>query len=254
MFRHIRNGIIGSTALALVSAAALAATPPDMLVIGTDVGAIPTLDPAALNARTVSELVSNLYDNLLKLDPNDLQSIQPMLAASWEVAPDNSSITLQLRDDATFASGNPVTAEDAAWTIQRVIKLGQVGATDFAQWGFTADNVDQLVRAEGDHTLVIELPEQVSIDLVLYSLAGSSLGIIDRQVALEHETDGDLARDWLRAQRGGQRPFHAGRVAPRGHRRHRAARGLLGRHAGDASRHHAPRAGIGKSPAAARGR
>lgn len=42
-----------------------------MLVIGTDVGAIPTLDPAALNARTVSELVSNLYDNLLRLDPDD---------------------------------------------------------------------------------------------------------------------------------------------------------------------------------------
>lgn len=207
MFRHIRNGIVASTALALVSTAALAATPPDMLVIGTDVGAIPTLDPAALNARTVSELVSNLYDNLLKLDPNDLQSIQPMLAESWEVAPDNSSITLKLRDDATFSSGNPVTAEDAAWTIQRVIKLGQVGATDLAQWGFTADNVEALVRAEDDQTLVIELPEEVSTDLVLYSLAGSSLGIIDKEAALEHETDGDLARDWLRANAAGSGPF-----------------------------------------------
>ena len=48
-----------------------------------------------------------------------------------------------MREGATFASGNPVTAEDAAWSIQRVIKLGQVGATDIAAWGFTPENVEQ---------------------------------------------------------------------------------------------------------------
>jgi peptide/nickel transport system substrate-binding protein len=207
MWTILRRSALGTTALAAFTAGALAATPPDMLVIGTDVGAIPTLDPAALNARTVSELVSNLYDNLVRLDPENLQEVQPMLAESWEISEDSSRITLTIRDGVTFASGNPLTAEDAAWTIRRVIKLGQVGATDIAQWGFTEDNVDELVRAEDERTLVIDLPQEVSTDLVLYSLAGSSLGIIDSQLALEHEVDGDLAADWLRGNAAPSGPF-----------------------------------------------
>lgn len=202
-----RQSVLGATALVAIATGAWAQTPPDMLVIGTDVGAIPTLDPAALNARTVSELVSNLYDNLVRLDPDDLQTVQPMLAESWEISEDSSRITLTIRDGVTFASGNALTAEDAAWSIRRVIKMGQVGATDIAQWGFTAENVDDLVRAEDDRTLIIDLPETVSTDLVLYSLAGSSLGIIDSKLAQQHEVNGDFAADWLRGSAAPTGPF-----------------------------------------------
>ncbi len=190
-----------------VSTTALADTPPNMLVIGTDVSAIPTLDPAALNARTVSELVSNLYDRLVQLDPDDLQTVQPMLAESWTVAEDGTSITIKIREGMTFASGNPITAEDAAWSIQRVILMGQVGATDFRLWGFSPENVKDLVRAEDAQTLVIDLPEQVSTDLVLFSLAGSSMGIIDSKEAMENEVDGDLAAAWLKGNAAESGPF-----------------------------------------------
>ena len=143
-----------------------AASPPNMLVIGTNLTGIRTLDPAQNNARTVSELISNLYDNLLQLSPDDLKTLKPMLATKWSVSPDGKIITLTLRDDAIFRSGNPVTADDAAWSIQRVIKMGQVGSTDIALWGFTKDNVDQLVQAKDDRTLVISLPQPVSTDWV----------------------------------------------------------------------------------------
>ena len=152
-----------------------AASPPNMLVIGTDVEP-PDARPGRAQRAHVSEVISNFYDNLVQLAPDDMQTIRPMLAESWEVSPDKRTITLDMRKDATFASGNPVTAEDAAWSIQRVIKLAQVGATDIALWGFTPENVDKLVRATDAKTLVIEIPEPVSTDLVLYSLAGSSLG------------------------------------------------------------------------------
>lgn len=207
MAGFVRRSLIGLAASMALGAPAMAQTPPNMLVIGTDVGAIPTLDPAALNARTVSELVSNLYDRLVTLDPDDLQTVQPMLAESWEVSEDGSTITMKMRDGVTFASGNPMTAEDAAWSIRRVVKLGQVGATDIAQWGFTADNVDDAVQAVDDKTLVIKIPEKVSTDLVLFSLAGSSLAIIDSKLALEHEVNGDLASDWLRGNAASTGPF-----------------------------------------------
>jgi len=45
----------------------------------------------------------------------------PHVAESWELAPDNSSITFKLRSDVEFHQGyGPLTAEDVAWTINSV--------------------------------------------------------------------------------------------------------------------------------------
>jgi len=206
----MRLSLLAATAalaLAFGPSGAQAASPATVLVIGTQLSAVPSLDPAAINARTPSEVVSNLYDNLVMVKPDDLETIRPMLAESWAVSDDKRTITLTLRQGATFVSGNPVTAADAAWTIQRVIKMGQVGSTDIALWGFTKDNVDQLVQAKDDRTLVISLPQPVSTDLVLYSLAGASLGIVDKKTVLEHEQNGDLGQNWLKANSAGSGPY-----------------------------------------------
>ncbi|CDN52197.1 Putative ABC transport system periplasmic binding protein [Neorhizobium galegae bv. orientalis] len=208
MMKHLMAAtFLVAAALTVPQGAALAASPPNMLVIGTNLTGIRTLDPADNNARTVSELISNIYDNLVQLPQNDLQKLQPMLATKWSASADGKLITITLRSDATFQSGNPVTAEDAAWSIQRVIKRGQVGSTDIALWGFTADNVEKLVRAKDAQTLEIELPIQVSIDLVLYSLASSSLGIVDKKTAMSHEANGDFGAAWLAANSAGSGPF-----------------------------------------------
>ncbi len=99
---------------------------------------MPSLDPAAINARTPSEVVSNLYDNLVQLAPNDMVTLRPMLARQWKVSSDSRSLTFNLRQDATFARGAPVTAEDAAWSIQRVIRMGQVGVHGYRAVGLHA--------------------------------------------------------------------------------------------------------------------
>ena len=197
--------VVGASLLAAGSS--LAATPPNMLVIGTNLTGVSTLDPAANNARTVSELICNLYDNLVQTTQDDLTSVKPMLATKWVMSNDNMTITLTLRDDATFESGNPVTAEDAAWTLQRVIKLGQVGSADLALWGFTKDNVEKLIRATDAHTLVIDLPKAVSSTLVIESLASTGTGIVDKKTALSHEENGDMGAGWLKGNSAGSGPF-----------------------------------------------
>ena len=207
MLRKTLTAALFASAAVWSTDAALAATPANMLVIGTNLTGIRTLDPAENYARTVSELISNLYDNLVQLAPDDLKTLKPMLATKWTVSKDGKEITLTLRDDAVFESGNPVTAEDAAWSIQRIIKLGEVGSTDLALWGFKADNVDKLVHATDPHTLVIDLPQQVNVDLVLYSLAGSSVGIIDEKTAMSHAANGDEGSGWLAAHSAGSGPF-----------------------------------------------
>ena len=212
----VRRTSVALLAATVVAGGGLARadTPPNMLVIGTDLGAIPTLDPAMLNARTVSEVISNFYDNLVQIPADDLQALEPMLAESWEVSPDGRTITMTMRDGMKGGSGKPIDAEDAAWSIQRVLLLGGVGTTDIAQWGFTAENVEKLVRAESPRKLVIELPEAVSPELVLDTLASSSLVILDKDMVLEHEKDGDLGREWLKANVAPTGAFSLGQYRP----------------------------------------
>ena len=73
---------IAITGALMTTQPAWAASPPNMLVIGTNLTGIRTLDPAQNNARTVSELISNLYDNLVQLSPDDLKTLKPMLATA----------------------------------------------------------------------------------------------------------------------------------------------------------------------------
>lgn len=207
---------LATAALAVFAAQnpANAASPKNMLVIGTSMTGIRTLDPAENNARGVSELISNMYDNLVQLSPDDLQTLRPMLATDWNVSADGKLITLTMRTDAYFQSGNPVTAQDAAWSIQRLVKMGQVGSSDMALWGFNSANVDKLVRAKDASTLELELPVEVSPALVLYSLAGASTGIIDMKATMSHEANGDFGSGWLTSTSAGSGPFSISQWRP----------------------------------------
>ena len=64
--------------------------------------------------------------------------VNPDLAESWEIAPDGKSITFHLREGATFASGNPVTAEDVVWSLNRLMTLNLAQASFLKTHGFTA--------------------------------------------------------------------------------------------------------------------
>ena len=67
--------------------------------------------------------------------------MNPDLAESWEIAPDNKSITFHLREGATFASGNPVTAADVVWSLNRLMTLNLAQASFLKTHGFSAENV-----------------------------------------------------------------------------------------------------------------
>lgn len=53
---------------------------------------------------------------------NKDRTFTPVLARAWQVAADNKSLTLQLRDGVTWHDGHPFTADDVAWTVQNYWK------------------------------------------------------------------------------------------------------------------------------------
>ena len=62
-----------------------------------------------------------MYDNLIRRDPRDGQTIIPDLAYKWDIAPDGKTYTFYLRQGVKFHDGADFTAEDVQATFSRII-------------------------------------------------------------------------------------------------------------------------------------
>jgi peptide/nickel transport system substrate-binding protein len=62
-----------------------------------------------------------MYDNLIRRDPRDGQTIIPDLAHTWEISPDGKTYTFHLRQGVKFHDGADFTAEDVHATFSRII-------------------------------------------------------------------------------------------------------------------------------------
>jgi peptide/nickel transport system substrate-binding protein len=116
-------------ALPLAAApAAFAATPPDTVVIAKQIDDIITLDPGEDYELSGVEIATNLYDRLLRYEAEDVTKLVGGVAESWTVSPDGKVFTFKIRPKQVFQDGAPVTAEDAAFSLQRVVIMDKTPA------------------------------------------------------------------------------------------------------------------------------
>lgn len=106
-----------STAAALALSAGVAGAQ-DMIRIASP-NKVTTLDPIASAAAGNIEAFGQLYARLLRKDREG--KLQPGLAESWTVSDDGLTYTFELRD-ARFSDGSEITAEDVAFSLNRVAK------------------------------------------------------------------------------------------------------------------------------------
>jgi len=85
-----------------------------------------SLDPHESNDMQTAYLAHQMYDTLVRLNPEDL-SIEPRLAASWELSEDSQSLDMQLRDDVYFHNGDRLTADDVRFSLLRAQNSPHVG-------------------------------------------------------------------------------------------------------------------------------
>ena len=169
------KALLTSRAILLASAiavapAAFAQTPADVLVVAATIDDIITLDPAQSFEFSGNDVTQNLYDRLVDFDPMDMEAgFKPSLAESWEISEDGKTITFKMRDGVKFHSGNPVRAEDAAWSIQRAVKLNKTPSFILTQFGLTPENVEE----KGAHGRVPDRQGAVSGRDSLKMLGGS---------------------------------------------------------------------------------
>jgi len=193
-------------ALASISAVQ-AATPGNTLVMAKDISDIITMDPAEVFELSGGEISANLYDRLMMFEPENLTKLVGGVDESWEVRGDGKSITFKMRPGLKFHSGNPVRAEDVAYSLQRVVKLNKTPAFIVTQFGWNKDNVDQLVQVVDDSHVKITITEDYSPVLVLNAMSSGVASIVDKKLVMEHEKDGDMGYEWLKSNSAGSGAF-----------------------------------------------
>ena len=209
--RHIQHLAAGCAAIALVTAldvsGAAAETPADTLVQAWQIDDLITLDPAEIFEFSGAEYGAQVYDRLVTYPVDDVENLQGHVAESWEIGEDGQTYTFKIREGITFHSGNPLTAEDAAWSLQRVIKLNKTPSFILSQFGFTPENVEEMIVAVDDRTLQITLDKPYAPTFFLYCLTAGVGSVVDKSEVMAHEKDGDMGHEWLRTASAGSGPF-----------------------------------------------
>ncbi len=193
--------------LCVFALSAHAATPKDTFVMAKDISDIITLDPAEVFELTTGEIIANIYDRVMMFEPENLTELTGGVVESWSFSDDGKTILFTMRPGLTFHSGNPVTPEDVTYSLQRVVKLNKTPAFIITQFGWNADNVDELVKVVDDSKFSVTITEDFSPALVLNALSAGVASVVDKKLVMEHEQDGDLGYEWLKTNSAGSGAF-----------------------------------------------
>ena len=206
----LRSGsFIAASALALFGllASAEAASPPDTIVMAKAIDDMLSLDPADGYGITDGDIIANTYDRIMRYEPEDLNKLVGEVVESWTVSDDGKTFTFKVRPGQKFHSGNPVRAEDIAFSLRRVIALKKSPAFLVAQLGWTDNNVKDLVKATDDATLKLTIAVNYGSSLVLNILSTCVASVVDETEVMKHEVNGDLGNGWLKTHDAGSGPF-----------------------------------------------
>ncbi|MCP8884357.1 ABC transporter substrate-binding protein [Devosia sp. XJ19-1] len=193
-------------ALPLASGAVYAATPADALVIAQNIDDIVALDPAQAYEFSAGEINANLYDHLVQYAAEDTTVLAAGLASEWTADDAAKTITFTMREGATFASGNPVRAEDVLFSFKRVVTLNLTPAFILTQLGWTPENIDEMVTVEGN-TVTVKWDGDFASAFVLNVLASRPASIVDEVLVSEHIEGDDWGNAWLNTNSAGSGPY-----------------------------------------------
>ncbi len=186
-------------------AAASGASGNQTLIIDLDQSDVKTLDPDREFEFAAAFIILNSYDTLVtQKSADELTSYVPALAKEWQVSPDGKEWTFSLRNDVKFASGNPLTADDIKFSLERLKNV-----KDNPSW-----MMDPLKEVQVVDPYTVKTIMNDSFGDWLAVLAGPNSGIMDSKLVMQHGgTAGvdanttDKGEEWLDQNSAGSGPF-----------------------------------------------
>ncbi|MEM6284778.1 MAG: ABC transporter substrate-binding protein, partial [Chloroflexota bacterium] len=163
-----------------------------------------SLDPARGFTQTTGIINRATYDTLTTFPDEDASEVLPWLATEWDVSEDGLVYTFTLREGVTFASGNPVTADDVVFSIERLQNV-------LGNPAFLADNIESVVANE-DGTVTFTLA--VARPSFLSELANYAFSVTDSVTIMENggvsgedAAETDAAEVYLNSTSAGTGPY-----------------------------------------------
>ena len=200
----IALGLVLGLVAAFWAGPAVAQSRQETLIIARNIDDYVTNDVHRTYEYTSQILDTAACDTLVTVDAPDFTKIQPRLATSWTVSPDGTAYTFKLRPGVKFTSGNPLTANDVRFSLQRLKNLKDNPA-------FFMDPVKD-IQVVDDLTVRIILGAPDASFLA--ALAAVPCGVADaKTVMAKGGTDADDAKDkdkateWLNNQSEGSGPY-----------------------------------------------
>ncbi|MEO9337548.1 ABC transporter substrate-binding protein [Mesorhizobium sp. SB112] len=135
----------------------------DLLVVDF-VGEPNSLDPHVQWNPDSFNVYRNIFDNLVTRD--DAGEIAPQIATKWEQVSD-TEVRFTIRDDVKFHHGKPLTAEDVAFSIKRIIDPAfaspQLGQFNQIKDAVASDATTVSVTTDGPFPVLIAQLTKLSI-------------------------------------------------------------------------------------------
>lgn len=138
-------------------------------------GGFTSLDPGYVYEKNPPVVINACYENLFKFYSNDGEA-EPCLADTYEFSDGGKTLTVKLKDNIKFASGNEMTSADVLFSINRTKNLK-------GNPSFICDTIESM-EAPDDKTVVFHLTRADSG--ILSKLTYCSLAIVDSAVVKEN--------------------------------------------------------------------
>jgi len=165
----------------------------DTLKIAMDISIVTSLDGARAYEGTSILIVNQCFDKLVDFVAPDYTNVVPEIAESWDYSEDGKTWKFYIREGVEFSNGDPVDAEAVAYSLKRVITLGQEASWMLTQFVSDPEQINVL----DDYTVQVVLDKAVAPSFFLSTLSCTTASIVNPNVLEEHAVDGDMGSDWM---------------------------------------------------------
>jgi len=177
------------------------APPPEKRVLRISFSWPTYIDPAVGSDFSSSSSLCNLYDTLVF--PTTEGGVDPHVADSWETSADGLTWTFHLREGIKFHNGSELTASDVAFSMNRMLEIGEGYAYVFL-------GTVESTTAPDDYTVQFKLAKPSGIFLI--SLV--RLYIADEEEVMDnivtpgpYGDNGDYGKEYLLTHDAGSGPY-----------------------------------------------
>jgi peptide/nickel transport system substrate-binding protein len=144
--------------------------------------------------------IPNLYNSLVRITPEGV--VGPELAESWVVTNGGLTYTFELREGAMSHSGNEMTAEDVAFSMDRLLSMGEGLAYLFLPY------IDE-VTVVNTYTVQFDLLKNFGPILTVMP----NFYVLDKETVMDNLGEGeygdlgDYGKEWLMINDAGSGPY-----------------------------------------------